>query len=67
MARKTETSYEVKKRWLDKTYKQYTVSLRHDTDQELIDFLAANTEKYGTTNIFRDALRMYMESGILDK
>lgn len=63
---KTHTSSEVKKRWMDKAYRKYTVSLRYDTDQHIIDFIEANKEKYGTTNIFRDALAMYVESGTLD-
>lgn len=66
MARKTVTSYEVKKRWQDKNYKRYTTNLRYDTDQEIIDFLEKNKEKYGMTNIFRDALEMYIKSGVLD-
>ena len=40
--RKTVTSYEVKKRHKDKTYKQYSINLRYDTDQELIDHLETN-------------------------
>lgn len=63
---KTHTSSEVKKRWMDKAYRKYTVSLRYDTDQHIIDFIEANKEKYGTTNIFRDALAMCVESGTLD-
>lgn len=62
MARKTYTSYEVRKRWQDKAYKKYLVNLRYDTDQDLIDYMEANKDKYGTTNLFRDALRMYVES-----
>ena len=36
MTRKTKTSSEVKKRYNDKTYKQYAIKLRYDTDAELI-------------------------------
>lgn len=64
---KTHTSSEVKKRWMDKAYRKYTVSLRYDTDQHIIDFIEENKEKYGTTNIFRDALEMYVDSGVLDQ
>lgn len=63
---KTHTSNEVKKRWMDKAYRKYTVSLRYDTDQHIIDFVENNKEKYGTTNIFRDALAMYVDAGVLD-
>lgn len=66
MARKTETSYEVKHRWNQKTYKAFQVNLRYDTDKDLIDFMEKHRDKYGTTNIFRDALEMYVKSGILD-
>lgn len=65
MARKTFTSSEVKSRWNKKTYKAYQVNLRYDEDQRLIDFVEDNKEKYGTTNIFRDALEMYVDAGVL--
>ena len=63
---KTHTSSEVKARWNKKNYKAYQVNLRYDSDQRLIDFMEANKEKYGTSNIFRDALEMYVDSGTLD-
>lgn len=63
---KTHTSNEVKKRWMDKAYRKYTISLRYDTDQRIIDFVERNKEKYGTTNIFREALDRYIKSGELD-
>ena len=66
MARKTTTSYEVRKRWMDKAYKRYSVNFRYDTDQEIIDFIEEHKDKIGTTNIVRDALEMYMKSGVLD-
>lgn len=56
------TSSEVKQRWMEKAYKKYLVSFRYDTDQEIIDFIEANKGKLGTTNIFRDALEMYIEA-----
>ena len=62
MARKTQTSYEVRKRWQDKAYKKYQLNLRHDIDQHLIDYIEANKEKFGVTNIVRDALNMYVDS-----
>ena len=66
MARKTFTSSEVKARWNKKTYKAYQVNLRYDTDQKLIDFMEEKRDKYGTTNIFRDALEMYVDAGVLE-
>lgn len=52
--RKTTTSSKVKKRYNDKTYRQYLVSLRVDQDSDLI----ASIEKlkkdgYSTTDAFR--------------
>ena len=61
MTRKTETSYEVKKRWIDKNYKRINISLRYDTDQHLIDFIEKHKDKLGMTNIFRDALELYVQ------
>lgn len=66
MARKTQTSYEVVKRWREKAYKPYTLNFRYDTDQEIIDFIEKHKDKYGVTNIFRDALELYVKSGILE-
>jgi hypothetical protein len=66
MARKTETSYEVRKRWMDKAYKRYAISLRYDSDTELIDFIEKHKEKYGTTAIIRNALEMYIKSNALE-
>lgn len=62
MARKTVTSTEVKQRWESKAYAKYNVRLRHDVDQDLIDFVEANKLEKGTSNIFRDALEMYINS-----
>lgn len=60
MARKTTTSSEVKKRWMDANYKTYRVNLRYDTDQTIIDFMARETETRGATEIIREALTAYM-------
>lgn len=43
--RKTRTSTEVKARWNAKTYKQYTVSFRKDTDADVIERIEAEREK----------------------
>ena len=66
MARRTHTSSEVKQRWNNKTYKRIVVQFRYDSDQDMIEFVDKHKEKYGTTNIFRDALQMYMDAGVLD-
>ncbi len=62
---KTHTSSEVKMRWLEKAYKRYSISLRYDTDQRLIDFIESHKDTYGTTPIFRDALEMYVDADVL--
>lgn len=59
---KTHTSTEVKNRWKKKAYKIYQVSLRYDTDKELIDFIENNKERIGMTQMFREALEQYMKN-----
>jgi len=56
--RKTITSSEVKKRYNDKTYRQYLVSFRVDQDAELID-LIENLKKDGcsTSDAFRKIIK----------
>lgn len=57
------TSTEVKQRWIDNNYKRITVNLRYDTDKEIIDYIEANKERFGTTEIFRAAMEMLMRNG----
>ena len=57
-----KTSTAVKQRWESKAYTKYLVRFRNDTDRNLIDYLEKNKERMGTSNIFRDALEMYIES-----
>ena len=57
------TSTEVKQRWIDNNYKRITVNLRYDTDQEIIDYIEATKERFGTTEIFRAAMEMLIKSG----
>lgn len=59
--RKTVTSYEVKRRYAVKTYKQFTISLRYDEDAELIDYINTHKDEIGTTEIFRSALEQYIK------
>ena len=56
------TSSEVKMRYNSKAYKKIGVTFRKDTDADIIEFIEANKGKLGTTNIFRDALEMYIEA-----
>lgn len=56
-----KTSSEVKARWMEKAYRRYSVSFRYDTDQDIIDFIEANKDKVGTTQIIREALELYIK------
>ena len=57
-----KTSTEVKQRWESKAYTKYLVRFRNDTDRNLVDYLEKNKERMGTSNIFRDALEMYIDN-----
>lgn len=57
------TSPEVKNRWNKANYRQYTVNLRYDEDQDLIDYIEQYKEQFGTTEIFRQALQQLIERG----
>ena len=57
-----KTSTAVKQRWESKAYTKYLVRFRNDTDRNLIDYLEKNKERMGTSNIFRDALEMYIKN-----
>ena len=58
--RKTFTSYEVKRRYEIKTYKQYAIKLRYDDDADLIQYIDQHKDQIGTTEIFRAALEQYI-------
>lgn len=65
MARKTTTSTEVKQRWIDKTYKQYRISLRLEDDAELIEFVEnAKQHNIGVTEIFRTGIETMKNEGL---
>lgn len=57
------TSSEVKNAWKQRNYKQYNVNLKLDTDKEIIDYIEANKERFGTTEIFRAAMEMLIKNG----
>ena len=57
------TSSEVKQRWENKAYKKFLVRFREDTDKEIIDYIEANKERFGTTEIFRAAMEMLINNG----
>lgn len=57
------TSSEVKTAWKQRNYKRYEVNFRLDADQEIIDYIEANKERFGTTEIFRAAMEMLIRNG----
>ena len=57
------TSSEVKQRWENKAYKKFLIRFREDTDKEMIDYIEANKERFGTTEIFRAAMEALIKNG----
>lgn len=57
------TSSEVKTAWKQRNYKRYEVNFRLDTDKETIDYIEANKERFGTTEIFRAAMELLINNG----
>ena len=57
------TSTEVKTAWKQRNYKRYEVNFRLDTDKEIIAYIEANKERFGTTEIFRAAMEMLIKNG----
>ena len=62
--RPSYTTPEQQAAWQKRNYHKYVISLRFDTDQELIDYIEEHkdAEGKGTTGIIREALRMYIEA-----
>lgn len=56
------TSTEVKQRWKQRNYKRYEINFRLDNDQEIIDYIEANKERFGTTEILRAAMEMLIKN-----
>lgn len=57
------TSTEVKTAWKQRNYKRYEVNFRLDTDKDIIDYIEANKERFGTTEIFRAAMEALIKNG----
>ena len=57
------TSTEVKTAWKQRNYKRYEVNFRLDTDKEIIAYIEANKERFGTTEIFRAAMEALIKNG----
>lgn len=54
------TSSDVKQRYNEKTYKKIGVTLRKNTDADIVEFVEANKTRIGTTQLFREALEYYI-------
>ena len=57
------TCTEVKTAWKQRNYKRYEINFRLDTDKEIIAYIEANKERFGTTEIFRAAMEELIKSG----
>ena len=57
------TSTEVKTAWKQRNYKRYEINFRLDTDKDIIDYIEANKERFGTTEIFRAAMEELIKNG----
>ena len=57
------TSTEVKTAWKQRNYKRYEVNFRLDTDKDIIDYIEAHKERFGTTEIFRAAMEALIKNG----
>ena len=57
------TRSEVKTAWKQRNYKRYEINFRLDTDKEIIAYIEANKERFGTTEIFRAAMEMLINNG----
>ena len=62
--RPSYTTPEQKAEWQKRNYHKYVISLRYDTDQELIDFIEEqkDAEGRGTTGVIREALKAYIKA-----
>ena len=57
------TSTEVKTAWKQRNYKRYEINFRLDTDKEIIDYIEAHKERFGTTESFRAAMEALINNG----
>jgi len=62
--RPSYTTPEQKAAWQKQNYRKYVISLRYDTDQELIDYLEdiKDIDGRGTTGVIREALKAYINA-----
>lgn len=53
----------MRQRWDKEHLKRYVISLRIEDDAELIEYIEANKNKVGTTELFRSALIHQINEG----
>lgn len=58
--------YDAQERWKKNNIRRVGLNLNKESDKDIIDFLEANRDKFGTANILREALRLLMESKGVD-
>lgn len=54
--------YDAQERYQQATYKNYLVKFRIEDDTDIIAFIEANKGNTGTTQLFREALQMLIDS-----
>ena len=59
----SQTRQEIRNAWNKAHYRTFTASFRTDTDKEIIDYIEANKERFGTTEIFRAAMEALIKNG----
>lgn len=63
MNKVAQTKQEIRNAWNKAHYRTFTASFRTDTDQEIIAYIEANKERFGTTEIFRAAMEALIKNG----
>ena len=63
MSKVAQTKQEIRNAWNKAHYRTFTVSFRTDTDKEIIDYIEAHKERFGTTEIFRAAMEELIKNG----
>ena len=57
------TSYAIRKEWDKENHKIYSVRFRLKEEAEIIEYIESHKAEKGTSNIFREALEMYIKRG----
>lgn len=54
--------YSAQARWQAANFRRYTVNFKNEDDAELIAYIESNKSQQSTTDIFREALQMLIDS-----